>query len=219
MKSTVLILIVVISILMAQLVAAQPNPPMTRIEFRIISPEIPADSFAAKPKIYYIAGKTYSRAEEQPDPSEHVHELIVCAEPDIWMINLFSHTAQHIVDPGPSFIVHHKIFEQDSPKEFSSLEFGMEVDYFRSHHAAVLKARALDGQRCEVSEFKYQNCRAVLFIRQDTRKPFHLDVFKDGKALFSIRYVSFKTNLAFDPALFKPPTGLTITEAKVNNTK
>ena len=66
---------------------------------------------------------------------------------------------------------------------------------------------------------KHKNYRTVLLIRQDTHKPFHLDVFKDGNALFSIRYVSYKTNLAFDPALFKPPTGLTITEAKVNNTK
>ena len=215
MKRTVLILTAFI----AHLVAAEPKPPMTRIEYRAISPKIPADSFAAKPKIQYIAGTTYSRTEEQPDPAEGIHGLIVCAEPDIWMVNLFPRTAQHIVDPGPTFITHHNILDRDAPKEFASLEFGKEIEFFRSHHAAPLEAQSLDGQRCEVSEFKHESYRIVLFVRADTRKPFQLDVFRDDKAFFSIRYLSYQTDIPFDAALFKPPAGITITEAKPSNTK
>ncbi|HTE93949.1 MAG TPA: hypothetical protein VK678_10615, partial [Bradyrhizobium sp.] len=196
------------------LAAAEPKPPMTRIEYRAISPKIPADSFAAKPKIQYIAGTTYSRTEEQPDPPERIHGLIICAEPDIWMVNLIPRTAQHIVDPGPTFITHHNILDRDAPKAFASLEFGKEIEFFRSHHATPLEAQSLDGQRCEVFEFKHESYRIVLFVRPDTHQPFHFDVFRDDKAFFSIRYLIYQTNLPFDPALFKPPAGITITEAK-----
>lgn len=103
MERTVLIVVVFI----ARLVAAEPNLPMTRIEYRGISPKTPADSFGAKLKVPYIAGTTYSRIEEQFDPAEGIHGLIVVAEPDIWMVNLFPRIAQHIVDSGPTFITHH----------------------------------------------------------------------------------------------------------------
>ena len=216
MKASLLLLI---SVFVAQLPAAEPKPPMTRIECRNIFPKMPADSFGAKPKILYIAGTTYSRIEEQPDPAEGIHGLIICAEPDIWMVNLFPRTAQHIVDPGPTFITHHDILDRDAPKEFSSLELGKEIEFFRSHHATPLEAQSLDGQRCEASEFTHANYRVVLFVRADTHQPFHLDVFRDGKAFFSIRYLSYQPDLPFDPALFTPPADITITEAKPNHAK
>jgi hypothetical protein len=197
----------------AQLAAAEPKPPLTRIEYRAISSKIPPDSFGAMPKVQYIAGDAYSRTEEQPDPAERIHGLIICAEPDIWMINLFPRTAQHLVDPGPTFVTHHNILDRDAPAEFSSLEFGKEIEFFRDHHATSLEAQSLDGQRCEVSEFKHWGYQIVLFVRADTHKPFHLDVLRDDKPSFSIRYLSYETGLPFDPALFKPPAGTTITEA------
>ena len=215
MKRTVLILLLFI----AHLVAAEPKPPMTRIEYRGISPKTPADSFGAKPKILYIAGTTYSRTEEQPDPPEGIHGLIVIAEPDIWMVNLIPRTAQHIVDPGPTFNTHHNILDREAPKEFSPFEFGKEAEFFRSHHATPLTAQTLDGQRCEVSELRHESYRIVLFVRTDTHKPFYLDVFRDDMPFFSIRYLSYQTNLPFDPALFKAPAGVTITEAKQSNIK
>jgi hypothetical protein len=60
------------------------NPPMTRIVSRFFSPEIKPDSFAAKPKILYIAGTSYSRTEEEPDPEQHLHALLIANEPDVW---------------------------------------------------------------------------------------------------------------------------------------
>jgi len=211
MKITLLLIFLACA---AQLPAAEPKPLMTRIECRKISPKIPADSFGAKPTILYIAGTTYSRTEEQPDLPAGIHGLIVCAEPDIWMVNLIPRAAQHIVDPGPTFIIYHNILDRKAPKEFSSLEFGKEIEFFRSNHATPLEAQSLDGQRCEVSEFKHESYRIVIFVSADTHKPFHLDVFRDDKAFFSIRYLSYQTELPFEPALFKPPAGITITEAK-----
>jgi hypothetical protein len=211
--------LLLVFVAIAQLHAADPKPPLTRIEYRNISPEIQPDSFAAKPKILYIGGTTYSRTEEQPDPPLGIHGLIVVAEPDIWMVNLIPRIAQHIVDPGPTFNTHHNILDRNAPKEFSTFEFGREVEFFRSHHATSLAPQSLDGQRCETSEFRHMDYRIVLFTRADTQKPFHLDVFRDDKPYFSIRYLTYDTNLPFEPELFKPPTGVKIVEAKPSNSK
>lgn len=216
MKLAVLLLCFLVT---AQLGADDSKPPMTRIEHRYISPGIPADSFGAKPKILYIAGTTYSRTEEQPDLPLGIHGLIICAEPDIWMVNLIPRVAQHIVDPGPTFVTHHNILDRDAPKEFSTLEFGKEVQFFSTHRAKPLTPQSLDGERCEVSEFRHEAYRIVLFVRADTHKPFHLDVFRDDKPFFSIRYLSYQTDIPFDANLFKPPAGVTIQEAERNNTK
>ncbi|HEV7406203.1 MAG TPA: hypothetical protein VGO11_24865 [Chthoniobacteraceae bacterium] len=205
MNSTLLLLLLALAV-------AEPKPPMIRIEYRVLSSEIAADSFAAKPRVLYIAGTTFSRTEEQPDPALGIHGLIVCAEPDLWMINLIPRTAQHIVDPGPTFIVHNNILDRKAPKEFATFEFGKEVEFFWSHHADPLQPRSLDGQRCEVSDLTHEKYRIVLFVRPDTKKPFHLDVFQNDKALFSVRYLNYQTDLPFEPELFKPPPGLTISE-------
>ena len=41
-----------------------------------------------------------------------------------------------------------------------------------------------------------------------------MDFTKGGKPDFSIRYLSYETDLPFDPSLFEPPPGLKITESK-----
>ncbi|QIF02390.1 hypothetical protein [Roseimicrobium sp. ORNL1] len=209
-----IVFILPVFVAIAQLHAADSKPPLTRIEYRSISPKIQPDSFAAKPKILYIGGTTYSRMEEQADPLLGIHGLIVVAEPDIWMVNLIPRVAQHIVDPGPTFNTHHNILDRNAPEEFSTLEFGKEVEFFRSHQAASLTPQSLDGQRCDASEFRHADYRIVLFTRADTQKPFHLDVFRDDKPYFSIRYLTYERDLPFDPELFKPPTGVKIVEGK-----
>jgi hypothetical protein len=193
--------------------AGAAKPGVTKIVSRFISPQIPPDSFAAKPKTFYIAGDSYSRVEEEPDAANGIHGLIIISEPDSWMINLFDHTGRHIVDPGPTFIVHHNILGREAPKEFASFEFGKEITFMRTHKAASLASRVIDGSRCEGSEFKYDAYRIVLYTTSDTRVPFQLEVYKDGKLDFEVRYVSYQTHLPFDASLFKPPSGITIEEA------
>ncbi len=36
------------------------------------------------------------RSEEAPDPANHIHGLIVTAEPDTWMVNLDNGTGKQI---------------------------------------------------------------------------------------------------------------------------
>lgn len=216
MKSAFLLLTIVLII---PLKAEEQKPPMTRIEFCNTSPEISADSFGAKPKILYIAGTTYSRCEEQPDPKEGIHALLICSEPNIWMVNLYPGVAEHIVDGGPTYNTHHPILPPDTLKEFSSLEFGKEIKFFHDHKANPVAEQSLDGIQSKASELKLEGYRLVLFVRSDTERPFRLDVFKDDKPYLSVRYLSYQTDLTFNPDLFKPPVGVIITESKQNNAK
>jgi hypothetical protein len=94
--------------------AGPTRPSVIKIVSRFISPQIPPDSFAAKPKAVYIAGDSYARVEEEPDAARGIHGLIIISEPDSWMINLLDHSGRHMVDPGPTFIIHHNILGRES---------------------------------------------------------------------------------------------------------
>src|SRR5215468_11065783 len=105
--------------------AAEPAaPPMTKIVARLISPLVPSDSFAAKPKTLYRAGDSYARIEMEADTARGVQELVVISEPDLWVINLLDRTVKHELDKGPTYLVHCPILPTDGPAEFSRLEFG-----------------------------------------------------------------------------------------------
>lgn len=196
--------------------AGSPAPPLIKIVHRYIWPGGAADSFATKPKTLYIGGGKYSRVEEEPDPERHIHGLTICREPDIWMINLDGHRGQHLVDPGPTYVTHHVIIGRAAPGDLRALEFGKEREFFQQHRATRLESRVLEGVWCEVSELVHDSYRLTLCLRSDTHLPFQLDVIKDGKAEFSVRYLTYDTEFPFNSALFKPPGDIAITEAKSN---
>lgn len=209
------ILQIIAGLLLCQLAqGGSVQTPMTRIVSRFFSPETKPDSFGAKPKTLYIASNCYSRSEEEPDPEQRLHGLIIVSEPDIWMINLFDHTGRHIVDPGPTFVVHHNILDREAPKEFATLEFGKEVAFFRSSKATALPSQEIDHVRCAASEIRVSPFRVVLYTRSDTHVPWQLEVHKDGKLDFGVRYLSYETNLRFNPDLFRPSSGISMTEEK-----
>jgi hypothetical protein len=118
---------------------AQDTPKqMTKIVAQLQGPEIPADSFAAKPKTMYRAGSRYCRVEEEPDTKNGIQGLLVVNEPDYWMANLISKTARHGVDPGPTFNCHMPMFADDPDKEAAGLEFGLEMEFSVSSCAGPL---------------------------------------------------------------------------------
>jgi len=75
------------------LLAQQPLKVMTRVEVVLEGPDIPAGSFATKPKVMYRAGSRYCRTEEAPDTERGIHGLAIVNEPDYWMVNLMKNTA------------------------------------------------------------------------------------------------------------------------------
>jgi hypothetical protein len=189
------------------------DPPMTKIVMRFVSAKIDPDSFAAKPKTLFLAGETYARIEEEPDPARGLHGLIVVHEPDIWIINLLDHSGRHQVDPGPSLVVHNPILPPGGPKEFAALEFGKEIDFFRRHKASPAAAREIDGTRCQAMAYTYGDYKLVLFTAADTDVPFQLEVYRDEKLNASVRYLSYERDLPFNPGLFKPPAEIKLIEA------
>ena len=96
-------LLLLICVLAGAIFAEEPPKRMTKMEVVLHSPDAPTGSFAAKPRVFYRAGNRYCRVEETPDPDQGIHGLMIINEPDWWMVNLFSKTARHGVDPGPTF--------------------------------------------------------------------------------------------------------------------
>jgi len=190
------------------------KPSIIEIVYRNIAPGIRADSFGAKPKTIYIGGETYARLEEEPNSKQHIHGLLITNGSNIWMINLFARRGLHMIDPGPAFVTHHNILGLDAAKEFSTLEFGKELDFFRNRHATPVEAKVIEGQSCDGSEYRQAPYRVVLYLRTDTQAPFQLDIFKDNTAPCSVRYLSYETGTAFDAGLFQPPADVTMTEVK-----
>jgi hypothetical protein len=194
---------------------------MTRIVFRSMNPDPAPDSFGAQPKTLYRVGDKYWRIEDAPDPARGIHNLRITREPDAWVINLLDNTARHIIDPGPTFFARLPIIstlkpngQPDPNKEFQDLEFGNEVRFFRLHKARDLGLRKVEEKDCNALAIKSGAREVTLLLDPDTSKPVEMDVTKDGKPDFSIRYLSYETDLPFDPSLFEPPQGLKITESK-----
>ena len=210
--------ILVLLLVVQSAFAESAKPSITKIVYRTSAPDIPAESFASKPKTLYIGGETYARIEEEPDPEQRIHGLIVCSEPDIWMINLYEHKGRHIIDPGPTFVAHHNIIGKNAPENLSDLEFGKELDFFNKHQATRLKAQTIEEQHCEALEINQSNYRVVLYLRSDKNLPFKMEIFKDGALNFSIRYLSYETGIPFNASLFRPPEGITISEEKTSAT-
>lgn len=77
-----------------------------------------------------------------------------------------------------------------------------------------MPAREIDGVRCNGSEFAKAPYRIALYTRSDTHVPWQLEVNRDGKLFLGIRYLSYQVGLAFDTALFRPPAGIRLEEAK-----
>jgi len=131
------LLFVMISMVSALTNAQQFPETMTKLSLRLQGPDIPEESFAAKPKVMYRAGNGYCRTEELPDPEHGIHGLMILNEPDAWMVNLLTNTAQHLADPGPTFNCHLPIFRGEQVKSAADLknpllelEFGQELRFF-----------------------------------------------------------------------------------------
>ena len=201
--------------------AGAAEPKMEKIVTRLISPTMQPNSFAAKVKTFYHAGNKYARVEEGVDAALGIHGLIITSEPDSWMINLADNTGRHFVDPGPIFEMHAPVFwvakpkgQPDPDKEFKEFEFGNETQFFREHGAHEAGMRNVEGSNYRALSLKRGAREVILLLDPSTGKPHQIDVIENGKLGYSIRYLSYETNLPFRKSLFQPPKGVKITEAR-----
>jgi len=211
--------ILVVCLLHCLLPAQQPPKSMTRMVVQLESTEVPADSFAAKPKTMMRAGTEYCRIEEQPDPDRQIHGLVVIHEPDVWMVNLATKTARHIVDPGPTFNCRMPIFDnhagelpEEEAKRIRALEFGFEIEFFKSMGATPQPGPILQTKQTTAFNLQFGDSSVTLFTYGEPERPLAVAWTRGEK--HDIFWYSGYGQIDFDPALFSKPTGVAIEEAK-----
>lgn len=193
----------ILAILMVAIAAAPAPHPATMI--KIASRWL---SSAAKPTTLWRAGTRYARMAESPDPYGN-RRLIVVHEPDAWMIDLGTKSGAHIVDPGPSFVVHDVIFTGDGDGALGKLEYGNELAFFTSHRARRSAGELIDGRPSIKFRLDIGPSRLTLWTNAKTSNPIRLSRERDGR-VDTLQYTTYETNLPFDASLFQPPAGITM---------
>ena len=192
---------------------------MTKMSERLESPEISKESFAAKPKLMYRAGTRYCRTEELPDPEHGIHGLMILNEPDAWMVNLLTSTAQHFVDHGPTFNCHLPVFGGEQVKSAADmknplleLEFGHELEYFKGKGAAPREGPVLRDKPTAVYAVDIGDSQLFLFTTGTPEEP--RAVARQHGNVREIFWYGVYEQVRFDPKLFAKPEGVKVDEVK-----
>jgi hypothetical protein len=192
---------------------------MTKLSVRLQRPEIPEESFAAKPKLMYRAGNRYCRTDELPDPENGIHGLVIINEPDVWMVNLLTKTARHFVDPGPTFNCHLAVFAGEQVKSTADmknplleLEFGQEIAYFKAKGATVKQGSVLRDKPTSVYTLGVGDSQLFLFTTGTPERPWA--VARHHGNISEIFWYGTYEQLPFDPKLFAKPEDVKIEEVK-----
>lgn len=187
---------------------------MMKIITRDTTPDIPKDSFGAKPRTLYRMGETYGRSEEVPDPERKTHGLMVIAEPKVWVVNLWTKTGKLIIDPGPSYVFRASIIPSEGPNQKPPLydfEFGREYEFLRGHKAAVSQEIVL-GKSYDVLSISLDGYAVKLLSIPGKDQPFRVSVSKKEQVVCQHDYDEYKTGLPPKMDLFQPPATVEITE-------
>jgi hypothetical protein len=187
---------------------------MIHVIVQMSGPDISAESFAAKPKIFWRASSQYCRIDEEPDPANGIHGRMVVNEPDAWLINLEDQTAKHVLDPGPTFNCRLPIFAFDPEtvkSKIGELEIGRELDFFHANGAKLIDGPKLSFEtKCYELEIADSVLRLV--ERVDIHAPI-LIVWVRGDKVYQARYLLWD-EVPFNADLFAKPTAVKIQEAK-----
>ena len=186
---------------------------MTRIEFAFDEPS--PGTAEARPKIIYVAGDRYGRIEQFADANSNLKHLILVNEPDIWLVDAVRNTAGHAVNNGSDRTVHNPILGPDGPDELLGLEYGREKKFCDDSNASPL-TEEWNGISCQVREVSAGLYRVRFFVDRRRSMPVRMEAFKDNELLFALRYLSYSTDLKFDPTLFQPPKDFAIVEAETD---
>jgi hypothetical protein len=214
MKAAMMLLIV------STLAVGQDAPAlMTKLSVRLQSMDVPDDSFAAKPKLVYRAENRYCRTEELPDPEHGIYGLLILNEPDAWMVNLLTKTAQHFVDPGPTFNCHLPMFGGEQVKSAADmknplleLEFGQEIEFFKSKGATPKKGPVLRDKPTTVYAVEIGDSQIFLFTTGRPERPW--SVARKRGNMSEIFWYGTYEQLPFDQELFAKPEGVKVEEVK-----
>jgi hypothetical protein len=179
-----------------------------------VSPGLDPASFAAKPKDYYRIGSDRLRIEEATDTADGIHALIVVAEPNVWLANLYNGTGKHVVDPGPTFIARAPLFGTALGGKFAGLEFGCENDFIAANGVKVTRSEQVGGIAFDVYRIENESDAIEILERSGTNTPAYARYYRQGQLLIAIQYELYATGLPNDPALFSPPPNVRYTDVR-----
>jgi hypothetical protein len=202
-------LALIICLLAGCCVAQQAPETMKKIEVILQSPDVPAGSFAAKPKVMYRAGNRYCRIEEAADLEQGIHGLLIINEPDYWMVNLLTKTAKHGIDPGPTFNCRMPIFPDSSGLE---LEFGNELAYFKNKGATPQQGPVLQTKQTTAYNLDLGDFSLTLFTYGTPERPLAVARVRGEK--HEIFWYSGYGEMQFDSNLFTKPKDVKIEDSK-----
>jgi hypothetical protein len=188
---------------------------MTNMIVQMSGTDIPAESFAAKPKVYWRASNQYCRIDEEPDPKNGIHGRMIINEPDVWLINLADSTAKHMVDTGPTFNCRLPIFATDqetAKSKLGELEFGRELEFFQANGATSVEGPKLEFE-AKYYELTIGDSVLKLVERADIHAPLLIALIR-GEKVLQARYLLWDDQVPFKADLFAKPTGVTIEELK-----
>jgi hypothetical protein len=188
---------------------------MTNMIVQMSGTEIPAESFAAKPKVYWRASTQYCRIDEESDPKNGIHGRMIINEPDVWLVNLADNTARHIVDAGPTFNCRLPIFATDqetAKSKLGELEFGQEIEFFEANGAKSVEGPKLQFE-ANYYELTIGDSILKLVERADIHAPLLIALIR-GEKVVQVRYLLWDDQVPFKAELFAKPTGVTIEEQK-----
>jgi len=206
-------------LLTTSLIAQQTPKIMTKMVVQLDSSDVPAGSFAAKPKTMFRAGTQFCRVEEEPDPEHGIHGVLISNEPDAWLVNLETKSAQHMVDPGPTFNCRMPIFAnrfQELPeeefKQIRGLEFGFELEFFKSKGATPQPGGVMQGQQTTAYKRTFGDSSVALFTYGTPERPLAVAWLRGDK--HDIFWYSGYGDLDFDPKLFAKPEHVKVDDGK-----
>lgn len=168
---------------------------------------LPADHFSRRPKTIYRSGRLFGRVEEELNPHNGRHMLVVVNAADLWIVNLADKTGQHAIDPGPSLSFRAPIVGDVDSDYWSNFEFGCELPFMQ---AVGTEKPATPGSDERVYEHSKEGATVQLVSVKGIPKRVSIET-KERKLAFV--YHSFEQITNADPALFERPSGIAFIEA------
>lgn len=182
---------------------------LTHIVVENVTPGVAAGSFAAQPKSFYRLGSNKVRIEEAPDPTNGIHGVLVVAEPDVWLANLYTHTGTHAVDQGPTFFAKVPVFGiADISPKLLKLEFGCEADYIAANALKPARIERVGDAQLEVYRIENSDDAVEVLETKGTHTPAFARYYRQGQLFMALRYDLYSVGIANDSTLFTPPANI-----------
>jgi hypothetical protein len=188
--------------------------PAKLVHLRItdVTPGVDPASFGGAPRDFYRLGSGKLRIEEAPDTANHIHGLIVNAEPNMWIVNLFDNTGKHGVDPGPTYFARAPILGMGLSKQLMDLEFGCEQNFITAYAPAPVRTERVGATEYRVYRFEQGSNAVEILERPSSNAPSFVRYYKNGTLAMALRYDLYQSGLPSNPALFVKPAGIQYTE-------